>query len=64
MYNIIQILFFISLFGTLASLCFGLGIYFKGGALYDRFGNSAMRWRVTFQGLTLFFFFLMLSCGR
>jgi hypothetical protein len=60
MHDFIQILFFISLAGTVASLVFGLTIYFMGGDIYKKYGNAAMRWRVLFQALTLILFFLMM----
>ena len=60
MLKIVQLLFFGALFCTVASLIFGLATYFKGGTLYARYGNAAMRWRVTFQTLTLILFFIIL----
>ena len=60
MLNIIEFLFFTALACTLGSLAFGLTVYFKGGTLNAKFGNAAMRWRVTFQMITLLLFVLML----
>ena len=58
--NIIIMAFFISLFMTLAVLIGGLCLYFKGGPLYQKYGNAAMRWRVMLQGFTLILFMLVL----
>ena len=60
MLRLVEFLFFFALACTLASLVFGLTVYFKGGALNARFGNAAMRWRVTFQAITLMLFGLLL----
>lgn len=60
MLHLIEFLFFTSLACTLASLAFGLTVYFKGGALNAKYGNAAMRWRVTFQMITLMLFVLLL----
>lgn len=60
MFHIMQFLFFLSLACTVASLIIGLATYFKGGTAYARYGNACMRWRVTFQTLTLILFFLIL----
>jgi hypothetical protein len=60
MIKIVEILFFCSLACTLFSLIFGLTVYFKGGALNEKYGNQAMRWRLTFQATTLMLFLLML----
>ncbi|MDP3371298.1 MAG: HIG1 domain-containing protein [Candidatus Paracaedibacteraceae bacterium] len=60
MTRILEILFFSSLTWTLICLVFGLTVYFKGGHLNARYGNAAMRWRVTFQAITLALFLLLL----
>lgn len=56
----IEFLFFFALACTLGSLVFGLTVYFKGGVLNAKYGNTAMRWRVTFQMITLMLFVLLL----
>ncbi|MES2607987.1 MAG: HIG1 domain-containing protein [Pseudomonadota bacterium] len=60
MIRIVEFLFFFALACTLGSLVFGLTVYFKGGALNAKFGNAAMRWRVTFQMIALMLFVLLL----
>ncbi|MES2252714.1 MAG: HIG1 domain-containing protein [Pseudomonadota bacterium] len=60
MLRTIEFLFFCTLACTLASLVLGLAVYFKGGALNAKFGNVAMRWRITFQAITLMLFVLLL----
>jgi hypothetical protein len=60
MTHLVEFLFFFALACTLGSLVFGLIVYFKGGVLNAKFGNVAMRWRVTFQAITLMLFLLLL----
>ena len=60
MIRIVEFLFFFALACTLGTLFFGLTVYFKGGALNAKFGNAAMRWRVTFQMIALMLFVLLL----
>ncbi|MBY0281073.1 MAG: twin transmembrane helix small protein [Alphaproteobacteria bacterium] len=56
--------FFLTLLLTVASLAFGLFIYFKGDGPHKKYANAAMRWRVMFQAFTLILFFILLSLKR
>lgn len=60
MASFIETLFFCSLVLTFVTLAFGLAVYFKGGSLNARYGNAAMRWRITFQAITLGLFLMLL----
>ncbi len=60
MIQFVQFLLFLSLTFTVISLIIGLATYFKGGTVYARYGNACMRWRVTFQTITLILFFFLL----
>jgi hypothetical protein len=55
----IKIAFIISLLTTLGILMVGIGLFLRGGVLYQKYGNALMRWRVIMQGVTLILFFLM-----
>jgi hypothetical protein len=60
----IQILFFICFACTIASLFFGLYTLSQSNDIQQKYSNAAMRWRITFQGLTLVLFLLMLWLKR
>jgi len=62
--KITEYVFFLTLALTAASLIFGLFIYFKGDSSYKKYANSAMRWRVMLQGISLILFFILLSLKR
>ncbi|MBY0463260.1 MAG: twin transmembrane helix small protein [Alphaproteobacteria bacterium] len=49
---------------TVASLVFGLFVYFKGEGPYKKYANATMRWRVMFQAFALILFFILLSLKR
>jgi len=60
MLRTIEFLFFCTLACTLVTLVLGLTVYFKGGTLNAKYGNVAMRWRITFQAITLVLFVMLL----
>jgi hypothetical protein len=59
MINVINVLFFLSIMGTVISLLVGILNFFRpmpNGVL----ANASMRWRVLFQFLALLFFSLIM----
>ena len=60
----IKYIFFLTLTLTVASLAFGLFVYFKGDEPYKKYANAAMRWRVMFQAFALVLFFILLLLKR
>lgn len=64
MTTLLNTLLIISLIFVLGALTFGLFSFMRGGEFNKKYGNKAMQWRVTLQGLALVIFLLILILGR
>ncbi|MBM3633416.1 MAG: twin transmembrane helix small protein [Alphaproteobacteria bacterium] len=54
----------ITLASTVGALGFGLFALYKGGEFNEKYGNGAMRWRITFQALSIILFTLLILVGK
>lgn len=54
----------IALVSTVGALGFGLFALYKGGEFNERYGNAAMRWRITFQVISIILFTLLMLVGK
>lgn len=60
MRNFIELLFFLSLLGTVLALILGLRSIFLNQEIFKRRSNYFMRLRVVLQGLSIMLFLLLL----